>query len=546
MRCFWLCYWLLGLSFLAGCQSSPAPDGRITAENYLTTIPDPKTLGETYVSDPEGVLAPGTAPALNARLDSLDRSGRAHIDVVLVRSLGEVVPKTAATALFNKWKIGSKATNNGLLMLLVLDQRRVEFETGYGLEADLPDVICYRIQQRYMVEPARAGNYDLAVQQGVAAIIRRLRPAAALPKPVLRTAADSTQFYLDSLKRAIMAQNGMLDDEDPLNTAQPGEDLAGEYATPEPVRIRAVDAEDAGLASYRATPESGPPFGTLLVGLLALVLYLLFWYRTTQGMRLHTQLFPVPLALVISLVVLALLDMLTTAEFLGLVYGLPLLYLHGYFGWQYWRARQPVAPLGRPEAYGRWQAAHRGLAFTAYLFPVGLALYWPRYRRHLVALREAPFACPECGQPMHKLDSKAEKSHLEPGQQAEETYHAVDYDVWECPSGHHLPLAYPNPDTDKRTCPACHHRTLGPGRLRVEQRATTTADGWGWRVEKCRFCQHEEKTREVISRLPSPTTSSSSSSSSSWGSSSGSSSSSSSSSTSSGGSSGGGGAGSSW
>jgi len=519
---FRLWYWLLGLGVLGGCQSSPGPAPRITAENYLTTIPDPKTLGETYVSDPDGVLAPGTAPALNARLDSLDRSGRAHIDVVLVRSLGEEVPKTAATALFNKWKIGSKTTNNGLLMLLVLDQRRVEFETGYGLEADLPDIICYRIQQRYMVEPARAGDYDLAVQQGVAALIGRLRPPAPLPKPVLRTPADSAQFYVDSLKRAVMARSGLLDDEDPLNTAQPGEDLA----------------------SYHATPEPGPPFGTLLAGLLAFVLYLIFWYRTTQATRLRWWLLPVPLALVITLIVLALQDKLTTAGFVGLTYGLPLLYLHAYFGWQYLRAQRPVPPLGRPEAYGQQQAAHRGLAFTAYLFPVGLALYWPWYRRHLAALRAAPFACPECGQPMHKLDSKAEKSHLEPGQQAEEKFHAVDYDVWECPSGHHLSLAYPNPDTDKRVCPACHHRTLGPGRLRVEQRATTTAEGWGWRIEKCRFCQHEEKTREVISQLPTPATSSSSGSSSSWGSSSGGSSNSGS--TSSGGSSGGGGAGSSW
>jgi uncharacterized protein len=145
---------------------------------------------------------------------------------------------------------------------------------------------------------------------------------------------------------------------------------------------------------------------------------------------------------------------------------------------------------------------------------------------------------------MHKLDSKAEKSYLEPGQQAEEKFHSVDYDVWECASGHHLPLAYSNPDSEARICPACQHRTLGPGRLRVEQRATTKAEGWGWRVAKCRFCQHEEKTREVIAQLATPGSGSSSGSSSSWGSSSGGSSSSSS--TSSGGSSGGGGAGSNW
>ena len=224
------------MSWLSGCHTKEPARPAITAENYLTTIPDPKTLGETYVSDPDRVLAPGTAPALNARLDSLDRSGRAHIDIVLVRSLGEAVPKTAATALFNKWKIGSKATNNGLLMLLVLDQRRVEFETGYGLEADLPDIICYRIQQRYMLEPARAGRYDVAVQQGVAAIIKRLQPLAALPKPVLRTAADSSKFYVDSLKRAIMAQNGLLDDEDPLTLPNPARTWPA--TTPRPSRRR--------------------------------------------------------------------------------------------------------------------------------------------------------------------------------------------------------------------------------------------------------------------------------------------------------------------
>jgi uncharacterized protein len=519
-------YWLVWLGVLGGCQSSPEPARRITAENYLTTIPDPKTLGETYVSDPDGVLPPGAAPALNARLDSLDRSGRAHIDVVLVRSLGEAVPKTAATALFNKWKIGSKATNNGLLMLLVLDQRRVEFETGYGLEADLPDIICYRIQQRYMLEPARAGQYDVAVQQGVAAIIKRLQPLAALPKPVLRTAADSSKFYVDSLKRAIMAQNGLLDDEDPLNTAQPGEDIASYYATPEPT----------------------PPFGTLVVGLLVLVLYLVLWHCTTRGLWVRWWLLPVALGLAVGLVVQALREALTTGEFLALAYGLPLLYLHGYFGWQYWRARRPIPALGRPEAYGRLAAAHQGLGFTAYVFPVVLALYWRWYRGQLAALRDAPVACPTCGQPMHRLGRTAEQAYLEPAQQIEETSRAVDYDVWECPSGHHLQLAYPNPDSKTQECPACHHRTLPPPRLRVVQAATTAADGWGWRVATCRFCQHEEKTKETIPRrlTSAERAAASSSSSSSWGSGSSSSSSGSSSSTSSGGSSGGGGAGSNW
>ncbi|RZK57011.1 MAG: hypothetical protein EOO59_09395 [Hymenobacter sp.] len=175
---------------------------------------------------------------------------------------------------------------------------------------------------------------------------------------------------------------------------------------------------------------------------------------------------------------------------------------------------------------------------------MGLALYWRWYRPWVQRLRDAPFACPTCGQPMHKLDSTAEKSHLEPGQQVEEKSQTIDYDVWECASGHHLRLAYLNPDKEASVCPACHYRTLAPGRGRPVQAATTAAAGWGWQVAKCRFCQHEAKKKVIIARLPSP--SSSSSGGSSFGSSSSGSSSGSSSSTSSGGSSGGGGAGSSW
>jgi uncharacterized protein len=519
-----LCCWLLWAGLLSGCQS-PEPARRITADNYLAAIPDPKTLGETYVSDPDQVLGLGTAPALNARLDSLDRSGRAHIDVVLVRSVGTAVPKTVATALFNKWKIGRKDIDNGLLMLLVLDQRRVEFETGYGLEADLPDIICYRIQQRYMVEPARAGDYDLAVQQGVAALIGRLRPAPALPKPVLATATDSARYYVDSLQRVIMAQSGYSDAaDDPLDTALPGE----------------------APADYYTPPAPGPPVGTMVAGLLALVLYLVLWYRTTQELRARWWLLLLPFALVITLLLATLSYGVVggLGEFLALAYGLPLLYLHGYFGWQYRRGQLAIEPAQRPQAYLQAQQAHAGLGFTAYLFPIGLALYWHWYWQWVQRLRDAPFACTTCGQPMHKLDGTAEKSHLEPGQQVEENSQAVDYDVWECANGHHLRLGYLNPDKEASICPACHYRTLAPPLLRPVQVATTSAAGWGWRIEKCRFCQHEEKKKVVISRVASPSSHSSSSSSSFGSSSSGSSSSSSSSS--SGGSSGGGGAGSSW
>ena len=78
------------------------------------------------------------------------------------------------------------------------------------------------------------------------------------------------------------------------------------------------------------------------MGLLALALYLVLWHCTTRGRQARWWLLPVALGLAVGLVVQALREALTTSELLALAYGLPWLYMHAYFGWQYWRARRPV------------------------------------------------------------------------------------------------------------------------------------------------------------------------------------------------------------
>jgi len=507
---------LLIATVLGGCQA-PEPPARITADNYLTTIPDPKTLGESYVSDPDSVLDFGTVATLNARLDSLDHTGRAHIDVVLVRSIGEAVPKTAATALFNQWKIGDKATNNGLLMLLVLDQHRIEFETGYGLEGDLPDAICYRIQQQHMIAPARDGRYDVAVQQGVAALIRQLRPAVVTnSSPGHASHFDSVKARVDSLVAAQQEAMDHMFDVTPVQIEDPAVSLAEQ-------------SEDDS--------DSTAGFWIVSIGLFGL--YLTLAYLTMRGRR---SWWPQALGLAGLAVALVVLQGRWELSYWGLLavgYLLALVYLHGYFGWLYWHSRQADwQALSSHEQHQQLAQTHHHLGFTAYFFPLLLAFYWPWHRRRLQALRDTPPLCPTCLQPMLRLNAEQEKAYLAPGQQAEENLKSIDYDVWHCPGcATHEQLAYLNLHSSAEPCPACQHRTLLFVENRTVQAATTSSSGWGWRISRCRFCQHEEKERYTI-----PQRSSSSNSSAGGSSSSGSSSSSSSS----GGSSGGGGAGSSW
>ena len=506
----------LGFLFPA-CNPADAPP----ADSYLTAIPDPKTLGETYVSDPDTVLAPATVQELNATLQALDQSGRAHIDVALARSIGEAVPKTAATALFNRWKIGAKGQDNGLLMLLVLDQRRIEFETGYGLEGDLPDAICYRIQQRDMVPLMRAGHYDAAVRAGVAALIRQLNPDSA------QTARD--KFLADS---ALAFQ-------DPY-------DAIMEVPRPS-IEVRNLELDRREAASDKAVSGLFSLVGTAVAGLLCLVLYGMLWEHMAAVGGVVRGLFVVCLVLTLGVIVVAFFAHPPNIWVLfPLVYGPPFLYVHAYLAVVNGRARAVYAPQGRHALHEYLHEAHHKLDFTAVAFPVLLALYWPWHRRRLQQLRDAPYACPTCARPMHRLSETDDDEHMELSQVAEEMVKSVDYDVWRCDHcPEQLVLGYRNHASSASPCPECHHRTYRPKRKQVVQAATRSAEGWGWQPFKCEYCGHAHQEKYVIPKLPTPSSSSSGGGSSS-SLSSGSNSSSSSSSNSSGGSSGGGGAGSSW
>lgn len=144
-------------------------------------VPDPKTgAGQGYVSDPGQYLSPDGVRQLNNLISSLETNSTAQIAVVLLPSIGDQIPKDFATELFQHWGIGQAGKDNGLLILVVMDQRRVEFETGYGLEGVLPDVICYRIINENFVPHFKEGDYDGGLVSSVNRIKTLLEDPAAL------------------------------------------------------------------------------------------------------------------------------------------------------------------------------------------------------------------------------------------------------------------------------------------------------------------------------------------------------------------------------
>jgi uncharacterized protein len=119
-----------------------------------------------YVSDFAGVLSPETVVSLNRLCAQVDRQAHAQIAVVTIKSLDGEPIENFATALEDKWKVGKKGTDRGLLLIFATTDRRYRIEVGYGLEGILPDGRVGDIG-RQIVPYLQQNNYDAAITLAV-------------------------------------------------------------------------------------------------------------------------------------------------------------------------------------------------------------------------------------------------------------------------------------------------------------------------------------------------------------------------------------------
>ena len=122
-----------------------------------------------YVSDPSHILSGSARDTINAVLGRLEESTGIETAVVMLPSIGEEDIFNFAHELFRQWCIGKKKSNNGLLILFVMDQRKVRFTVGYGLEGTMTDAMSKRIQMQRMVPRFKAGDWDGGMVDGVRA-----------------------------------------------------------------------------------------------------------------------------------------------------------------------------------------------------------------------------------------------------------------------------------------------------------------------------------------------------------------------------------------
>ncbi len=129
------------------------------------------------VTDLAGVLTASEKATLEARLQELEGSDSTQIAVLIVPSLEGDSLEDFSIRVANQWKLGQTGRDNGAILIVALNDRKLRIEVGYGLEATLTDLQSGRIIRNDIAPRFRAGDYYGGIKAGIDGIIQTVRGA---------------------------------------------------------------------------------------------------------------------------------------------------------------------------------------------------------------------------------------------------------------------------------------------------------------------------------------------------------------------------------
>jgi uncharacterized protein len=131
----------------------------------------------TYVVDLANIIPGEQKARLESALKELEIKTTAQVIVLTIQSLDGDDMADFAQRTFEKWKLGKKGKDNGLLIAVSLKDKKYRFHTGYGLEGALPDSLVGSIGRDYFVPEFRKGNYGGGLFNGTMACIQTIAKA---------------------------------------------------------------------------------------------------------------------------------------------------------------------------------------------------------------------------------------------------------------------------------------------------------------------------------------------------------------------------------
>ncbi|WP_180186055.1 YgcG family protein [Acinetobacter sp. YH01008] len=134
---------------------------------------DLPSLNEPVI-DQANLLSPAEKQQLSQRILKLYNEGKGQIGVVIVPTTGQEDIFDYSMRVAEAWQLGSAKRDNGLLMTIAINDRRIQILTGYGLEGVLPDIVAGRIINDKITPYFKQGQYAQGIDAGLTEIERIL------------------------------------------------------------------------------------------------------------------------------------------------------------------------------------------------------------------------------------------------------------------------------------------------------------------------------------------------------------------------------------
>lgn len=478
-------------SLLITFSCSPSQEG---IDSRVAQVPNPKELRNSWVEDSAGVLTDTTS--IDQLINTEEASSGVEIAVVTLPTIESYVPKDFAVALFNHWKIGKKDKDNGILILHVIDQRRVEIEIGYGLEGDLPDVTVKRIIDTYTIPAFKADNFQKGHLDTVAALIEKLNhpeleveqllsetnsvdvAEAATEDTNQQTTVERTDYY--DYQGKTYTQLSEEEKQTLDRTIETYNTTSNYFLNDEESRLWAEKSSESERIEKEESIRYRQYFIFAYISifiLLHLLQRIVVWIipsPTAKYHIVHNTDFPLFYGVIIAPVVFTITIL---SQFLD----------------------DAIFPVS---------------IFLTIAFIVIYAIFWGDLRmrklnERLLKIRNIPRNCKKCGTKMTKLSEEEDNVHLSNGQVSEEIVNSIDYDVWVCPGcAANAILKFPsiNPEyiykgtsfRKIKACPECKFETFVCKSSRIISEATYSSSGSVEVKRTCAHCKHSAVEYETI------------------------------------------------
>ncbi len=140
---------------------------------FANDIPNP---GRDYYYDETGTLSESTKNEIQSINQKLEAATGSQIIVAVVNDIeGYGSIDEYATKFFEKWKIGDKDKNNGILFVTSMAERKMKFEIGYGLEGAIPDGKAGRILDEFVVPYYKKGDFNQGILNGFRSLVEEVQ-----------------------------------------------------------------------------------------------------------------------------------------------------------------------------------------------------------------------------------------------------------------------------------------------------------------------------------------------------------------------------------